>query len=559
MNGVRPVKWVGMPWHGLAVNGTLTTTIDGNKTISGGNGPGYPGEGACVLVRHPSAPGAGSRTAAQLAEDAAHGYEWRDYALLCGPDRHVNGGPALGANAWIYIDPAGTPWRMTVESSAAGASVNVTIWRRALFGRFGRAYTITDEQVGSFVWTPQMPSWYTGGVTATMIAADAVFDDVVAMVPNADGSNLLINVYAGSTDAVAVFPETEFTGRVLLGILDVTVSGTGDLQNTGIGIAAAIVEDARFEDDLVTLRTSIIDLDGSNDPSPLWEVICTAPTYPPSEPTPAQADANDTTELEHSTSYGGLIQGGLTDYTRRIESASSAIVYRTHRGDVTRYRNSVSYSRFIFTDPSGSRSSNATWEAYWDNPPGQGPTPRWRFLSCSPVTGQITQDVRFEEYDELTITYNALGISESVAFIKDDKHDTITNYLNGCWTTCIGSDGTPSVNNGDASLVFTCNGETYPGTFGNLDLEAGMTWRAPNLFALWSDFTLPDNATRRFTQRWIGDGESSASQVWLDVSTWTTVEYYSQALSPLHRRSSFQPVTVDFSHGVESGDKYQYC
>lgn len=557
MNLFDQATAIGMPFHGLAVDGVLTTP-SGDKTINGAGPAAYPGTGACVLVRNPQAPGA-NRNPAQLAIDAANGHDWRDYALLCGIDRHVNGGPAIGQNAWLYIDGNGVPWICTVEQTAIASQLDIEVWRRALFGRFGRQYAINDELLASFSWTPQMPSWYTGGVTATDVVADAFANNIVALVPSPDGASLIINVHGSSQDVASVFPETNFGAGNLLSILTVSVSGSGDPNNGGLGISATIVESASFETDLVTLRTEIVDTDGSNDPSPQWQVNCTAPTYPPSEPTPAQADANATTLLQHSTSYGGLIQGGLTDYLSRIESESTAIIYRTHRGDITRHDRSVSYDRNVHTNPAGTRFADATWEAYWDDPPGQSPTPRWRFLSCGPVSGQITHDLQRQGYTETLIEVSAFGTTEGVHVVIDDREDTQREFWDGCTTACIGHDFTSTQNLGDAAFSYTCNGESYPQGTGTLAPEAGMAWKAPNLFVVFSDFTLPDGANRRYTQRWVGDGEAAAAELWSDVSTWLLSHYQNHFPSPLHLRSSFQPVTMEFAHALADNQGLQYC
>jgi len=80
MNRLIPPQDIGMPYHGLALNGEATV---GLKTVS------VNGTGPCTVVRHPSAQG-NRRNIRQQKRDAALGFEWRDYALLCGYNRAVN-------------------------------------------------------------------------------------------------------------------------------------------------------------------------------------------------------------------------------------------------------------------------------------------------------------------------------------------------------------------------------------------------------------------------------------------------------------------------------------
>lgn len=126
----RPWPWerplFGLPYHGVAVNDTLTLSNGDKKTFT------FDGH-QTVLVR-----GRNARkpvyTAVEAAWNAHRGYQWQDYALLSGVGRSI-GGVALGQQSWLYCDNHYT-WiiRFDVEAIAGTNRLHCKLVLVDLFG-----------------------------------------------------------------------------------------------------------------------------------------------------------------------------------------------------------------------------------------------------------------------------------------------------------------------------------------------------------------------------------------------------------------------------------------
>lgn len=163
----------GSPWHGLWSPAGLVLPnsdimafspapagggISEFPTTMDARGVLYPGEhGDCILVRAPGLP-----SPETSAEESAAGMVWRNYALLGGARRLLNG-VELGLNRWIYIDPAGKPWLAELRFPAASGQPRVIRFRE--FGVFRAAPTATyhDYAYGGGVMTNSDGAWYAEG------------------------------------------------------------------------------------------------------------------------------------------------------------------------------------------------------------------------------------------------------------------------------------------------------------------------------------------------------------------------------------------------------------
>jgi hypothetical protein len=540
MNKLRPFSEIGMPWHGLAVNGILTTPAG---TVATHNDFGASGQ--TLVFRNPGAPGV-NRNTAEAALDAALGREWRDYVLLTGETRHVNGSDSweLGRLAWLYADTNGRCWRMTADIVKSGAQMDVEIWRRELFGHFGRDYSgIVDERLSVLTWTPTIPSWYTGTFTAANYVAAA---NLIAL-PNADGSDIVINVIGSGIENGKwfdeEFPESATSGGSLIGVLRVTISGAGDKEGTGNGISASLTEEGTHAS-LIT-ASSFVDLNPHGSPY-TWDYAQAGPDAPTSPPTAQQADAQAIIEWPVPIVVTN-IQGAGIEYANEIRRSSTGICLRTHSGDVTKSFNFVAYRRNIGTTPVGSRTQYKRYQARWSD--DQPPAPYWFDLLDGYDTGNFYWETQNHDYDEREETYSFAGVSEGYHFVESSYEDSILYEFP--------NDGGGGIQN-DASYTYTCNGEIYSQPL-NLYPTAFAVIAGPTLISLRSDFLLPDAANRKYTSRWIGIAEAGVSQVDLVQGTWANAGDPTGFYNGLeYRRVSFQPVIGQFVGGMDNLTRYQY-
>lgn len=341
MNRLRAISEIGMPYHGLAVNGDLSTS-DGTKSITTSGGL----VGHAQIVRHPAAPGA-SRNTAQSNIDTARGYEWRDYALLTDSTHGINGGPGLGNLKWLYCDPSGATWVLRVGYTKNGSQIDFEVWIDAIFGRFGRLRTFSPRQIASLSWSPAIPSWVSTSFTAANVVSliDLTQDNTLAISP--DGSDVFVNLFSYDGSGTGLnqdcFIETTPCGLdgdynyaiALVGVLRVAVTGSGDLDFDGAGISATLTQDLAYEGGLVTNRQSIA---GSGT---LYSFLTQmgAPVsndnYPGPPPSPACPDPGNPTRFAMSIditwSWSAPTSGS---YTNRF--SYDAILYKSPGGTVER-------------------------------------------------------------------------------------------------------------------------------------------------------------------------------------------------------------------------------
>lgn len=534
---IRTHTEVGMPFHGLATDGVAT--INGEITAING-------DGAAVLVRNPLAPGA-SRNAAQQTRDLDQGHEWRNYALLCGSSRAVNGGPELGSNAWLYIDGNGTPWRMTLEATPNGNQVDLMVWRRELFGRSGnRDYSaIVDEQVGSFTWYPELPTGYAGSSTLADVANLALCNNAEAITPNKTGSLLYINIHTRNSALSDVFAATRSGGRSLLSVLTISVSGSGNIATTGAGISASVTQTHAYNADLV-----VTDVDTfTGEPQGVWAIQGNSciPAAPPSF-------LGETTVVTHTA--GPVLQSGLTVGKRNwgvIER--EGIVHVCHEGAITRRVKNETYLRFV-SQQGGSFSVDITYTAI-DN----GQDLVWSFTSCANESLDIYEVLGAGgTFRNLVQSVNIFGTLyefeeywEQVA--NGDRHYDDT--YNNCG--CAASNSDPNTPVGGDFTTFTVNGVSYPTT--GVDEVApvmDVKFQANNLFLVRGHYRKSDNVTRDVREYAVAVGEAGASEIWTRSQDWAQGLFEASAYPPYDDNWSFQPVTLEYSHDDLFGDEFQY-
>jgi len=270
-NKVIPRKAVGMPFHGLVDNGTLTLPNAAQDTISLGTTP----YGPCCVLRHPDPPGI-TRTAAEQQHDIDTGKEWREYALITAQG-DLNG-HSIGTNNRIYIDPAGTPWLIAFDFGTFDATLtrSISITLSSIFGRFRTpAYTAINRLLDS--------------ETLTFPTSEGEYPHHALFTHNEDGSGFKANFYtyyqnAGADNTIRDYVginTTIYRARQLKKIVTYTIAGTGDTDpaSLGDGITGSIsVEDiakpvqisptrvitrrldtTTFDNNVITAQTGTID------------------------------------------------------------------------------------------------------------------------------------------------------------------------------------------------------------------------------------------------------------------------------------------------------------
>ncbi|MCP4366345.1 MAG: hypothetical protein GY800_13760 [Planctomycetes bacterium] len=219
-------SYIGCPWHGLLINGTLTDGL-GGATIPAPTIPQLASAGtqsATQLIKVPGLPEP-SRSTEQQALDTEKSYTWKNYALAMG-DGTLHG-QTLPDDWIIYIDPNKTPWLLTLQLSGTSATVRLD----KIFGRISaETYPVIERDLAS------LPS---GGW------AEYPSNSALAFERNSTGSVILLHYYSQSSSTNITRPLRMGNKYALLDtIYKITISGTGstDRETLGDGITATFVQ-----------------------------------------------------------------------------------------------------------------------------------------------------------------------------------------------------------------------------------------------------------------------------------------------------------------------------
>ena len=303
------------------------------------------------------------RTQEQILADAASGRVWRPYVLLTGPASAINGKtPELGEGAWLYCDPSGTPWRMTLEQSdpTPQGTIIFSVWRRQPIN-IGET-DIIDQEIASFEWEPELPSGYPGPWTADLLAQQIRANRWHSMFPNRNGSKLIVNVRSTSGIASSVAPYNhmqaqQMPGYTLLSALEVAIVGTGNLVN-GSGITAIITQTHDIND-LVTVAIDTLEDEVTVGPVASTHINWSI-TYDIQN---EEADQYDYLEIVNRTStlqFVGLKQMDRPPGQQTRELDRTSILLITPYGNLERRERQIDYRNYEFT-PFGSLIITMPW------------------------------------------------------------------------------------------------------------------------------------------------------------------------------------------------------
>ena len=573
MNKLPNFSAIGMPWHGLATDGVLSTALDGNKTIAEPAGV----VGACIPIVHPAAPGA-TRNTAQAARDVAHGFDWRSYALLCGDAHAVNGSPdaEIGQKRWLYCDASGPTWVVGLRTTVGASSITFELYLEGIFGRFGRQYAFTPRKLDELIWTPGIPSWYGGAYNATHVVPQINLASNIMLAPSADGATCYVNLICTSeTVNDQLYNETRYlangsstAGDALVGVLAVTISGAGDLGNDGAGITGSVAEDLAYEGGLVTGRSQWV-----NDPvgTPLDIDVVFTPKITAPSTTTCPATEETTFVFEASLSVVG---GDSTYSTNRVGSEYNAVLYKAPGGTVERgFVGHYDAYEYVVTT---SGSYQTTFELSNCNTDGPifnyyiGSGGQWYVKSCSQGAQTLAVNIRQRVVNRAEIEYSVFGEAYSISYETIDETysqqyvqtfpDTATQFPN-----CSGFPSNPADEDTDTA---TLNGVSLDTSGGIPSIvfyhEARIL--APNLAYVALDYPQSSISTRDFDEIVVGVNSSSvAAEIYSDTTAHAPLGTTRKIPDLRELVWSWQPVTEESTHGpvtlfvTYSGSRYQYC
>lgn len=561
----RTLTGLGWPHHGLAVNGVLTTP-GGDKAVAA-----MVTAGACKLVRHPSAPGA-QRNAAQLAHDTARGHAWRDYALLTGAAHNINGTPAaLGGDRWLYCDPGGNTWVVGVTLTKNTADITIELRLEALFGRLGRAYTLTPSVLATLVWSPPIPSWYTGGFTAADVVPYVTLRPE-SLVFTPDGSACYVHLYVdqvGSSETLCrdLYPETQpnlveaqSLGSPLVSILRASVSGTGDRHNDGTGVLGTLIEHYEYEADIVLLRAQY-----ANESQGVFGGITAV--VPDASPAAPANGSPPTLTATWSKGYTVQSSGDASGYEARTGYEYTAVLYLTFDGAVTRRYLSQTrqdWTRAHFNDALDVYDLTNVAGGTLVLSYGTG-VPDWYLVSCS-ETGHVWTETHIIPTEDVLVEYDILGTQYAYHYQKtNDQFDAEQpsqgypatpeqNYVCG---------GRPSLGIPPSQTVTrTLNGSPISGDGW---IYHDLRILAPNLFYVAMDYPKATAGQSTMDERVVALNALGVAAEVFDQQTDHAPLAGSRKLPDLRELVwSYQPVTEESAHApltlfqAYSGDLYQY-
>lgn len=237
---IRVPSFIGVPFHGLVIDGTLTLPNSATMAYSGAVSP------FTQILRNPAGvANARARTTEEQAADTAAGRQWLDYGIRNGV--RFNGQFIGQGKPWIlYSDPAGTVWRLELDRVNDIGVVKPRLYNRGPFGRIRHGGSAPpDYTLNTLLWSAD--------ITPTddeSLAAENTY--VQEILQNAQGTKALYKIFRQITGAsyaeryrwVRIGVDTD-GGTRMSDLYELTISGTGSLEpgfiGQGISVSASLV------------------------------------------------------------------------------------------------------------------------------------------------------------------------------------------------------------------------------------------------------------------------------------------------------------------------------
>jgi hypothetical protein len=559
---VKTYTQIGMPFHGRAEDGVLVTPA-GNKTVCNEN---FEYTRNCLVVRHPSAPGV-TRSTEQLTHDTTQGHDWRDYALLCGRQRCVNGHePGLGPDHWLYCDTSGPTWDVSITQTNNAGTIDFKLWLNNPFGRLGRQRSFTAQLLDTWTFTPSLPSWYGGSATVADVIAEVGF----LVYQNDAGTAAVLNVIAGAGIAPDVYEEScygDYTGALggpaLIATANIALSGNGDLDDNGNGITGTITADLDFETGIVTARESNgSQLSGSASsdtafaesadpdcPTASNETLTYQKTWTPNGATPSASSTGE--GFNYSAILMKTTEGTVTRSLRRKLGAGT--ISNWYTGSITGTFDLVEG----LLGATGCGMFCTTNTGFF-----------WSIDACS-WTGLAQRHTKVDRYDYIDFEFNIFGEVFNYAYEYHYDDYTVYDMFPTDFALCGCTGGySPGVSTDTEVETYTLNGVTLSG--------AGEVWHdfrpfAPNAVYFAVDYTNGGGGSGtdcQFEERYIltADDGTVSQELTQDFSHVAFSSGVPQMPVNRHWVYSWQPVTEEFVSAARSsisasysGTVWQYC
>jgi hypothetical protein len=232
----------GHPWHGLARNGTITLP----------NGQQMP-------YRQPSGGGArvyqvpGVSAEPQTPEDESAGINWLPYAIVSGGFDGQIYTQRLPLDGWLYADPQGRTWMVTV--SFAGSSVTVAAVEGQQATVTLRRFGLIGEQGDTYVYPVAMPAdmgqntpevYNPASSSLVFLTKSNIQIRFFDAAPDGSRASFRLSVAVGTSVRA-----TQWAWRPC-GWIELSITGPGDAASVAVGVIATRAQTVGPHDNIQT-------------------------------------------------------------------------------------------------------------------------------------------------------------------------------------------------------------------------------------------------------------------------------------------------------------------
>ena len=350
---------IGLPYHGLVTNGKLALPGGGTKTYTQ---PDH--DGSTWKVANPAKANTRTRTAKELANDAARGYVWQAHALISGGDKLL-GGVSIGLSNWPFVDDAGNVWLVGIDLDKTDylfGRFTISLVLRKRFGVFGPrvpaainrvlATRVHTVDLDAFPYDDLADYFAAGGPPAFSIIASTYLSDP----PHARYLDFSENgrLACWNMNTTASFSAVGYDGS-LFGWAEIVLSGTGSTatETLGNGIVATLATRG-LSDVLIALETNDDEPSILDHPYPDAEITTVAeePAGPPAPICPIAPEPSAKVNTHTYTTTVAVTEPPVSWTWTGLEV--EYIVYRYADGAVVKYRSYSGSSYYATANWSGS-------------------------------------------------------------------------------------------------------------------------------------------------------------------------------------------------------------
>jgi hypothetical protein len=311
----------GHPWHGLARNGVLT--------LPNGQQMPYrqPAGGAARVFRVPGVAGVEGPAGddAPTPEDAAAGLQWLPYAMISGDLSGQLYTERLPADSWLYADPQGRSWLVTVSFAGSAQTVAAVEGQAATvtLRRFGLLDAAAETHVYPLAMPADMgqdtPEVYNPAITNDLVFLNKSDIQIRFFDATSDGAraSFRLSVAVGTTARV-----TQWAWRPC-GWIELAITGPGDAAAVALEVVATRAQTVGPYENIT-----------SGGDTAMWESTPTTVSVTGGDDYPTCSGTwteHDSTEFAHGDDPGGTWRAVLLQSTGVAEgSGTSTSIRRMH-------------------------------------------------------------------------------------------------------------------------------------------------------------------------------------------------------------------------------------